>query len=197
MRTLVRSGRSAFLLPETMIAMSIFSAISLALMMGFISLERNFAATTDFATNHSDSVRISDYLALDLRQALTVQTSTNNTIITIPAYYDANGNPQTPQLDGEGGVYYGTSGSSVQVRYYLSNGTIYRQKGTDTPIAIAENVSDFTFSVTDLGKVANTRITFQPIFRSAGASQNAIDATAVYDTILLRNTRTDTNTGVY
>ena len=177
--------------------MSIFSAISLALMMGFISLERNFAATTDFATNHTDSVRISDYLALDLRQALTVQSSTNNTVITIPAYYDSNGNPQTPQLDGDGGVYYGASGSSVQVRYYLANGTIYRQKGSETAIAIAENVSDFNFTVTDLGKVANTRITFQPIFRSAGASQSVIDATAVYDTILLRNTRTDTNSGVY
>jgi type II secretory pathway component PulJ len=197
MMTRPNCAPSAFLLPETLIAMSIFSAISLALMMGFVSLERNFAATTDFATNHTDSVRISDYLALDLRRALSVQTAENSTTITIPSYYDANGNPQTPQLDGEGGVYYGASGSSVQIRYYLANGTIYRQQDALTSVAIAENVSDFIFTVTDLGKVATTRITFKPIFRSSGASQSAIDATAVYDTVLLRNTRTDTETGVY
>jgi type II secretory pathway component PulJ len=197
MMTRPNCAPSAFLLPETLVAMSIFSAISLALMMGFVSLERNFAATTDFATNHTDSVRISDYLALDLRRALSVQTAENSTTITIPSYYDANGNPQTPQLDGEGGVYYGASGSSVQIRYYLANGTIYRQQDALTPVAIAENVSDFIFTVTDLGKVATTRITFKPIFRSSGASQSAIDATGVYDTVLLRNTRTDTETGVY
>src|ERR1044071_8530524 len=134
MMTRPNCAPSAFLLPETLIAMSIFSAISLALMMGFVSLERNFAATTDFATNHTDSVRISDYLALDLRRALSVQTAENSTTITIPSYYDANGNPQTPQLDGEGGVYYGASGSSVQIRYYLAKGTIYRQQDALTPV---------------------------------------------------------------
>lgn len=190
-------ARSGFLLMDAMIGMSIFTAISLALMMGFVSLERNFAATTDFATNHTDSVRISDYLALDLRRALSIQTTQNNTTITIPAYYDANGIPQTPQLDGAGGVYYGSSGSVVQIHYYLSGSTIYRQQDTAPPVAIAENVSDFVFSVTDLGKVATTSITFKPIFRSAGASNSAIAATAIFNTTLLRNTRTDTNTGVY
>ncbi|MEP6602123.1 MAG: hypothetical protein ABJB49_09995, partial [Nitrospirota bacterium] len=58
-----------FSLSETMISTGIFSAISLGLLMGFVSLERNFAATTDFATNHADEARISDYLALDLRRA--------------------------------------------------------------------------------------------------------------------------------
>jgi type II secretory pathway component PulJ len=148
-----RLGRSGFLLPGLMVAMAIFGAISLALMMGFVSLERNFAATTDFATNHTDAVRISDYLALDLRRALSVQTGTNDTTITMPAYYDAAGNPQTPRLDGEGGVYYGASGSVVSVRYYLFNGTIYRRQDNGTPVSIADNVKDFNFSVTDLGKV--------------------------------------------
>ena len=197
MRTLTRTRRGGFLLPELMVALSIFSAISLALIMGFTSLERNFAATTDFATNHTDAVRISDYLALDLRRALSVQTTTNNTTITIPAYYDAAGNPQTPQLDGEGGVYYGTDGSYVTIRYYLFNSTIYRQQDAATPVAIADNVKDFIFNVTDLGKVASTKITFNPIFVAGGPSQSAIAATAVYNTTLLRNTRTDTGGGVY
>ncbi|MGH8095123.1 MAG: PulJ/GspJ family protein [Chthoniobacterales bacterium] len=180
-----------------MISLSIFSAVGLALIMGFTSLERNLAATTDFATNHAGAVRISDYLALDLRRALSITTTHSDTTITIPAYYDSNGNPQTPQLDGEGGVYYGASNSFVQIRYYLFNGAIYRQQDSGTPVVIADNVADFIFNVTDLGKVATTQITFHPIFVSSGASQNAIDATAVYNTTLLRNTRTDTGSSVY
>jgi len=197
MRGPIRFVPEGFLLQELLIALTIFSAISLALLMGFVSLERNFAATSDFATNHTDAMRISDYLALDLRRALTVVSTQNNTTITIPSYYDSQGQPQTPQLDGEGGVYYGTDGSSITIRYYLSNGTIYRQQDNAPAVAIAQNVSDFVFTLTDLGKVVTTRITFSPIFSSAGASQNAIAATAIYNTTLLRNTRTDTGSSVY
>ncbi len=192
-----QSSRGGYLLAETMISMSIFSAVSLALIMGFTSLERNFAATTDFATNHTDAMRISDYLALDLRRALSIESTANDTTISIPAYYDAEGNPQAPQLDGEGGVYYGSSDSVVQIRYYLFKGTIYRRQDSAAPVAIAENVADFNFDVTDLGKVVTTRITFNPTFVSGGHSQAVIDATAVYNTTLLRNTRTDTGSGVY
>jgi len=184
---------AGFVLMDTMIAMSIFTAISMALLMGFVSLERNFAATTDFATNHTDAVRISDYLALDLRRALSIQAGQNTTTVTVPAYYDVNGQPQSPQLDGNGGVYYGVAGSVVTIRYYLQNGTIYRQENSNPAVAIADNVSDFVFSVTDLGKVATTSITFKPIFRSGGASNGVVAATAVFNTTLLRNTRTDTN----
>ena len=75
-------NRSAFLLVEMMVSVVIFSVICMGLLMGMISLQRNFVATTDFATNHADAIRISDYLALDLRRALTVQAAQNNTTIT-------------------------------------------------------------------------------------------------------------------
>jgi type II secretory pathway component PulJ len=181
-----------FALSEMMVSMLIFSAISMGLIMGFTSLERSYAATTDFAINHADEMRISDYLALDLRRALTVQAAQNNTTITIPPYYDSSRAPQTPTLDGNGGVYYGTSGTSVAVHYYLSAGSIYRQQDTETPVALATNVQDFKFDVTDLGKVVTTRITFNPTYTSATASAAATTATAFYNTTLLRNNR-----GVY
>lgn len=192
-------------LTEVMISSAIFSAISLGLLMGFTSLERNFSATTDFATNHADEMRISDYLALDLRRAFTVQAAQNDTTIFIPRYYDGSGSPQTPTLDGKGGVYYGTTGNSIRVRYYLSGSTIYREQ-VDWPLSVspsfnvipvAENVKDFVFNVTDLGKVVTTRITFNPTFRSTGASAAAIAATAFCNTTLLRNTRTDISSSVY
>jgi hypothetical protein len=175
----------------------IFAAISLGLILGFISLERNYAATTDFATNHADEMRISDYLALDLRRALALTAAQNDTTIWIPNYYGADGQPQTPSLDGNGDVYYGTAGSSLQIHYYLSGGTIYRQQGSSTPTALAVNVQDFIFNVTDSGKVVSTKITFNPTFTSGRASADATAATAFYNTTLLRNSRSDSNISVY
>ena len=195
-----RTKRNAggFSLSEVMISSLIFSAIAMGLLMAFTALEHNYAATSDFALNHADQMRISDYLALDLRRALSVQAARNDTSIYIPNYYDANGNPQTPVLDQNGGVYYGALGSSVKVHYYLSAGTIYRQKDNATPTALATNVQDFIFDVTDAGKVVSTKITFNPTFRSSGpAAGDPNAATAFYNTTLLRNKRTDNQIGVY
>ena len=190
-------NRAGYALSELVVATWIFCSISLGLVMGFTALERNYAATTDFAQNHADEMRISDYMAMDLRRAIAVQAAENNTTIYIPAYYDSTGNPQTPTLDGEGGVFYGTSGSSVAVHYYLMAGKIYRQQASAAPTPLAVNVQDFVFDVTDSGKVVTTRITFNPTFNSGGASANATTATAFYNTTLLRNSRTDINSSVY
>lgn len=197
-RTTAENQRErGFTLSELMVSSAIFSSICLGLLMGFVALERNFAAATDFAVNHADEMRISDYMALDLRRALAVNAAQNDTTIHIPSYYDAQGNPQTPTLDGKGGVYYGELGSSVSIHYYLSNGTIYRQQDDGKPAALAENVQDFRFNVTDAGKVVQTRITFSPTFRSEGASDDAILATSFYNTTMLRNSRTDIESSVY
>lgn len=198
MMTFRRIRAGGFTLTEVMISSAIFSAISLGLLMGFTSLERSFSATTDFATNHSDEMRISDYLALDLRRALSVQTTQNDTTITIPAYYDANGSPLTPTLPTPAAnsssqpspppaVCYGVCGSSVTIHYYLAGSTIYRQQDSQTPVPIAQNVKDFIFNLTDLGNVMSTKITFNPTFVSSGASANATQGTAFYNTTLLRN----------
>src|SRR4051812_28698910 len=187
----------AFVLTEVLFSTIIFAAISLGLILGFISLERNYAATTDFATNHADEMRISDYLALDLRRALAVQAVHNDTRIWIPKFYGNDGLPQTPTLDGEGKVYYGSVGSTVQIHYYLSGGTIFRQQDIATPTPLAVNVQDFVFDVTDAGKVVSTRITFNPTFTSGRASADATAATAFYNITLPRNARSDSDISVY
>ena len=192
-----KSKIAGFTLTELMISVSIFSIVSVGLLMGFTSLERSYAATGAFAINHADQMRISDYLAVDLRRAVAVQAAPNDTSIYIPSFYDANGAIQMPNLDGNGGVYYGASGSSVKIRYYLSAGTMYRQEGNGPPVVLAGNVQDFVFDVTDIGKVVKTKIKFKPRFASAGASTAATNATAFYNTILLRNTRTDVTNGAH
>jgi type II secretory pathway component PulJ len=182
---------------ELIVSTSIFCSISLGLLMGFTSLERNYAATTDFTQNHADEMRISDYMALDLRRAIAVQAARNDTTIYISSYYDSSGNPQTPALDGEAGVYYGARGSSVKIHYYLMAGSIYRQQDNAAPVQLAVNVQDFVFDVSDAGKVVTTHITFNPTFNSSGASTAATTATSFYNTTLLRNSRTDIQSSVY
>ena len=196
-RGAARSKSDGYALSELLVSSTIFCSISVGLLMGFTALERNYAATTDFSANHSDEMRISDYMAMDLRRAIAIQAAENDTTISIPAYYDQTGSPQTPTLDGEGGVYYGASGSSVSVHYYLMAGTIYRQQAGGTALPLAVNVQDFVFDVTDAGKVVTTRITFKPTFNSSGASASATTATAFYNTTLLRNSRTDIQSSVY
>jgi type II secretory pathway component PulJ len=188
---------AGYSLSELIVSTSIFCSISLGLLMGFTALQRNYVATTDFTQNHADEMRISDYMALDLRRAISVQAARNDTTIHIPSYYDQSGNPQTPTLDGQGGVIYGASGSSVTVHYYLLAGTIYRQQDSAAAIPLAVNVQDFVFDVTDAGKVVTTHITFNPTFNSSGASAAATAATAFYNTTLLRNSRTDIASSVY
>jgi type II secretory pathway component PulJ len=189
--------QAGYAVTELIVSTAIFSSISLGLLMGFTSLERNYVATSDFSLNHADEMRISDYMAMDLRRAIAVQAARNDTTIFIPAYYDQTGTPQTPALDGQGGVFYGASGSSVSVHYYLMAGTIYRQQDSAPALPLAVNVQDFTFDVTDAGRVVTTRITFNPTFNSSGASAAATTTTAFYNTTLLRNSRTDIQSSVY
>ena len=182
---------------ELIICSSALSAISLALLMGFTALERNYAASTDFALNHADEMRISDYLAMDLRRAVRVQAGQNSTVIDIPRYYDDSRTPQMPMLDGNGGIAYGQVGSSVSIHYYLSGGTIYRQEDNATAVPLALNVAGFVFDVSDFGKVVTTRITFKPRFKASEPSAAVVAATAFYNTTLLRNNRTDIQSGIY
>jgi prepilin-type N-terminal cleavage/methylation domain-containing protein len=190
-----RPARAAFTLLELMFSIAIFSSAGLALLLGFVALERSFSATTQFAQSHGDEMRLSDYMALDFRRALAVETlQPNEASIYIPAYYDSNNEPITPTLDGEGGVYYGPLDASgnvpkIRIHYYLVNGCVYRQEGSAPPVVLATSVHAFNFPavIPADGKVVRTLITFAPQF-SSGEDTTVINATAFYNTTLLRST---------
>jgi len=127
-------SRSGFALVELMISTAICSAITAALLMAFVSLKRNYAATTDFATNHTDQMRISDYLALDLRRAIKLDPPVTNAPVTndinviIPRYYDTTGKTAwTAVRNGEGGSFYlpALSGSGAPAATFGSDGDLY------------------------------------------------------------------------
>src|SRR5438477_13198079 len=92
--------QAGFAITELIVSAAIFSSISLGLLMGFTSLERNYVATSDFSLNHADEMRIPDYMAMDLRRAIAVQPAENDTTILIRARYPQTGTPHTPAPQG-------------------------------------------------------------------------------------------------
>ncbi len=214
----------AFTLVELMVATSIMSVMSGALMMGFVALQRNFFATSDYSTNHADEMRISDYISQDLRSALSVAfTGTgSSTVVTmsLPNFYDNARAPRIPVVNKNGTVTYKDTTTTPAtatstVIYYLSNGIMYRQQN-GTNMALAVNVADFQLTATDsavdpnagttfnlsstyLKRVAEVkiRINFNPRFRASGSDQSGINGTSFYNTTLMRNARTDYNKSVY
>ena len=116
-----RQSIRAFALGEMIISTAIFSSVSAGLILGFVSLRRNYEATSDFAMNHGDQMRISDHLALDFRRAIAVQAAKNDTTLYIPAYYtpraagerETSKQARSPVLDSKGKIFYGPT---AQVR---------------------------------------------------------------------------------
>ena len=191
-----RSAARGFALGELIISTTIFSSVSAGLILGFVSLKRNYAATSDFAMNHADQMRISDYVALDMRRSVKVEPiKVNDVNVYIPCYYDSTQarSPQTPLLDGKGSVYYGSPTCSVKIRYYLHDGIIYRKHGDDAPEVLARDVQDFELKLVPeqdpkfQGKVVITSIKFKPTFKAGGASAEVNNATEFHNKTLLRN----------
>ncbi len=216
MNRLPRTSGASLL--ETMVAAAVIAMIAGGVAMAFVAMQRNLASTRDYATNHGDEMRISDYLALDLRRALSVQISgtggTTRVTLTIPNFYDSNGNTRMPTIKSDGSVDYRDSSaptpvSRVTVAYYLSGSAMIREQAGARQ-ALAVNVQDFKLTVLDsttdpnaaqdfsipvvlAGKVAQvkTRISFSPTYKTAGASTATTAATTFYNTTLLRNARED------
>lgn len=185
-------GILAFSLPEILIAASIGSMVLAAVLSGAIAIQRCFVAAEDFAMGKTDQARLSDYIALDLRRALTVTAGTEpGTIMTvqIPDYYTAAGEPRTPTIT-KYVASYGDPAQPVKIVYRKIGSSIYRQENAATPGEIAANVQDFQLSIQDLGKVVKTQVTFAPRFQST-ATAAARSATTVFNTTLLRNKRKD------
>src|SRR4051812_49903091 len=98
-------------LAETVVAAGVFAILCVSFISGAIALQRNFSNTKDYARNHSAQLRISDYIARDLRQAITFsQTGSGAALVmtlTIPNFYTSSGSPRTPVVNAaDGSVSY-------------------------------------------------------------------------------------------
>ena len=181
---------AGFTLLETLIATGISGLIIAAFLTSTFVLQRSFRATEAYSAAKRDQMRLTDYLALDLRRALTVQTATTGSTllsVTIPDYYNADGTPRDP-ITNRLVAQYGDPAKPVTVTYFKQGASVFRSENSGKATEIANNVDDFQITVEDLNKVIKTRISFLPSFRNA-AGTAAREATTLHNTIWLRNKR--------
>jgi type II secretory pathway component PulJ len=218
-----------FTLIEMMMSLGCGSLILAAVVAAGVCLQRSFAAVESYSVSQGDQLRVQDYIAMDSRRAVwgSITGLTGNTpavdngywsggawvhdatkpvalLLTIPAYYDSNGNAQAPQYS-SGNIVYGSSGGTTSISYYQSGTSIMRQVGTSSTVctsgqtwtncakAIATNV--YNFSVTPPSQASinadsvSYSITFSPIFISKlySSSSASVQGTTIYANTFLRN----------
>jgi Tfp pilus assembly protein FimT len=183
---------SAFTLIEMLMSMAGSSIVLTALVVGGVGLMRSFAAVEGYSFADGDQLRVSDYIALDVRRALTASVDANNVLtITIPNYYDSNNSNPTwsnahaldPSFDSDGAIKYGTS--TTTIRYYkLASNFIREVNGTAN--TIATNVSSFQVTSQDLTSSVSCSITFSPSFTTLEGS-DPVTGTTMYSNTFLRN----------
>lgn len=176
---------AAFTLSEMLISTAVTVVLVGIGLISSISIQRSFDASIRYANSQSEQMRVLDYMALDLRRALNVTNSNGQLIITLPDFYDADGNPRMPTIVNSLPKYGGTP---VTVRYYRNGSRILREAGgTATPIA--ENVQDFQFTFQDFGQVIEAAVTFVPTFRRDNNQEASREGTRAVIRVLLRNRR--------
>src|ERR1700720_4729305 len=149
------TGSRGFTLVEMLMTLSCSSVVLTALISGGVALQRSFAAVEGYSIAEGDQLRVSDYISMDVRRALTASVDNNNVLtITIPNYYDANNaNPKWSNAHAlapsfaNGAIQYGTGTTTIKY-YHLAANFIREVNGT--PNTIATNVSPFNVPPQDL-----------------------------------------------
>jgi hypothetical protein len=191
-----RKSKLAFTVVEMMMAVGSSSILLAVLTTAAVALQRAATAVEAYSVSEADQLRVSDYIALDVRRARTVSVSGGILTLTIPDYYTANNdNPTWTDAapvglvdDGYGGFTYGSGGviaATTTIRYY-QQGTSFIREVAGAPNIIASNVSSFTVTPQDLSSSVSCRITFAPKFTTLPGVA-AINGTTVYSNTFLRN----------
>lgn len=166
--------------------MAISSALVGGLLVSAYTIQRSFQASQHHILAQAQQLRLLDFMNLDLRRALTVQTQTERLTVTIPDFYDENGYPRDPVIK-NGAATYGTT--PVTISYYRDGDSIYREEA-GTKQKIASDVSDFKFELKDQGQSISVSFTFLPRFQLSNTNEESVrEGTATYTTTLLRNKR--------
>jgi hypothetical protein len=192
----LRSARKAakgMTLSELVVSSAILAVVTATLLIGISTLQRTFRASQHHAKSQIEQARLIDYVARDLRRALTVSVDTydgsERLNLTIPDYYKSDGTPHDPVISGRT-VNYGNPGNPVKISYCKEGSAILRKvNGSD--ITLVTDVQDFNLDFTDGGQQSvEISVTFLPKFRIAGGSTADIRAaTTASATVLLRNKR--------
>jgi Tfp pilus assembly protein PilW len=187
-----RGGCGAFTLLEMLMTMASSSIVLAALIISGVALQRSFAALEGYSIAQGDQLRVSDYISMDVRRALTASVDNNNVLtVTIPNYYDANNNnpkwsnahPVAPSFGAGGAIQYAAGTTTIKY-YQLASNFIREVNGTQN--IIARNVASFTVSPQDLTSSVSCSITFSPSFTYL-PGPGPVSGTTVYSNTFLRN----------
>ena len=197
---LLRNHRG-FTLLEAIIATGVVSLMFAALLSSSVSLQRSFAASDQYSTAKTNQVRTIDYIARDLRSALSVDLLTGvdkKLRITLPDYhqsYDSRGNPTgapvTPTLVGTT-VDYGDPLKPLTVEYSVKGKSLIREvkigrTNTTSRSVIGTGVNNFEMAFGQLDSIVNVTLTFSSSFRSA--SNTLVDSSKLSAAVSVRNVR--------
>lgn len=207
--------KMAFSMVELMVSLAVGSLILAAVASGTIAMQKLFVATDQYYMATSDQMRVLDFIALDMRRAVSgsVSNGAQTLALTIPDYVDYTQNPpaaRSPSVSATGKVTYGAAASQPTVVYALSgtapNQVIQRTltaadgsvaKTTLTSAAANYQMSFFdpanpgsttAFSLGGIGQPSSitAQITFAPRFNRLNLTSSRQAATASM-TMLMRN----------
>lgn len=188
-----RVRRAGITIPDLVVSTAITAVIAAGMLTTITTLQKATAASQHYAESQLRQARILDYIARDLRRALTVvvdNTAGGERItLTIPDYYDSKHVPRDPII-ANGGITYTAVGGEIPVAYYRRAGVFYRAvSGVES--VLATDVADFDADFTDSGKqTVSVKVTFTPHYRFGGSEVSTLrEGTAASTTTLLRNIR--------
>jgi len=188
-----RSSIRAFTLSGLLVSTAITATVAGGMFTAIVAIQKSTAASYHHIRSQIQQARLIDYIARDLRRALTVNVGTSQSgetlNVTIPDYYTADGASQDPVIS-NGGIVYGNP-AGIPVSYFKSGGNVIRRANGQDEI-LATDVEQFNFDFTDNGEQAiSVSISFVPRFQFSSTNQEALrEATTTYATTLLRNKRT-------
>jgi hypothetical protein len=178
---------------ELVVSTAILSLVAASMLVGISTIQRTFRASQHHAKSQIEQARLIDYVARDLRRALTAKVDlydgSERLTVNIPDYYKADGTPNDPVISGRT-INYGNPADPVVITYFKAGSTVYRGiDGFASPLVT--DVQDFNLDFTDGGQqTVQISVTFLPRFRlAAGSTADVRAATTASASILLRNKR--------
>jgi len=209
-----RGKRRGHTLVEMMISIGVGVMILAAVVSAVVAMQTLFVATDQYYMATSDQTRVLDFIAMDLRAALsgTVSNQAQTLTLTLPDYIDYTQNPpapRSPTLSATDTVAYGSSAPPPTVVYSVTgtapNQVIQRVLTTSTGVtttvltAAAANYQMNFFTPTNPGSVTpfalggigqpsslTALITFAPRFNRLNLTSSRTAATASM-TMTMRN----------
>lgn len=177
-----RAGGAGYSLVEMMVVLSISGTFLGALVYTTTGLQGLFFGDENYYQSTADQMRVLDYIARDVRNALSGTVSNNGQTLTVslPDYINpATNQPRTPTLTA-GAVksaanvkYFANTNDSVTVTYTVSGNIITRSQTavrsgvtTTSQTILANNVDNL--QLTDASQAGSTNFTFGPASTSGG-----------------------------